>query len=99
MTAPDPLAETMKKSLPRGGRPYMTFFVIDDVDADTVRAAILRDARASACSSEATLRMRYEIVETKEAATTTALILRSLVLKGPGVSKDGRRFEYDRSHR
>jgi hypothetical protein len=41
--------------------------------------------------------MRYEIVETKEAAT--ALILRSLVLKGPGVSKDGRRFEYDRSHR
>lgn len=25
MTAPDPLAETMKKSLPRGGRPYMTF--------------------------------------------------------------------------
>jgi hypothetical protein len=43
--------------------------------------------------------MRCEIVETKEAATTTALILRSLVLKGPGVSKDSRRFEYGRSHR
>ena len=38
MTAPDPLAETMKKSLPRGGRPYMTFSSIDDVSLFGVAA-------------------------------------------------------------